>query len=69
MATALGVSTVSYLPFLWFNFLALIISLIYGYRNLFIWYTHPEAAPTAKQPISSKKGNSLEPKEVHTQNS
>lgn len=44
MATALGVSTVSYLPFLWFNFLALIISLIYGFRNLFIWYTHPEAA-------------------------
>lgn len=54
MATALGVSTLSYLPFLWFNFIALIICLIYGYRNMFIWYTDPEAAPV-KQTRSGKK--------------
>lgn len=40
MAAALGVSTLSYLPFLWFNFLVIIISLIYGFTNKFIWYTN-----------------------------
>ena len=39
MAAALGVSTMSYLPFLWFNFLVIIISVIYGFTNKFIWYT------------------------------
>ncbi|EMR06918.1 Malate-2H(+)/Na(+)-lactate antiporter [Bhargavaea cecembensis DSE10] len=57
MAAALGVSTLSYLPFLWFNFIALIICLIYGYRNMFIWYTQPEAAPAAKRTMSGKKLN------------
>src|SRR5699024_10234266 len=33
MAASLGVATLSYLPFLWFNFLVIIISLIYGYTN------------------------------------
>ena len=42
MAAALGVSTMSYLPFLWFNFLVIIISVIYGYTNKFIWYTQPQ---------------------------
>lgn len=42
MAAALGVSTMSYLPFLWFNFLVLIISVIHGYTNKFIWYTKPK---------------------------
>lgn len=41
MAAALGVSTMSYLPFLWFNFLVIIISLIYGYTGKFIWRTQP----------------------------
>lgn len=43
MAAALGVSTMSYLPFLWFNFLVLIISVIYGFTNKFIWYTDSKA--------------------------
>lgn len=38
MAAALGVSTMSYLPFLWFNFLVVIISLIYAFTGKFIWY-------------------------------
>lgn len=37
MAASLGVATLSYLPFLWFNFLVIIVSLIYGYTNRFIW--------------------------------
>lgn len=48
MAATLGVSTLSYLPFLWFNFLVLIISVIYGFTNRFIWYTKPLAAPEEK---------------------
>ncbi|MDQ0163262.1 Na+/H+ antiporter NhaC [Aeribacillus alveayuensis] len=40
MATVLGVSTLSYLPFLWFNFLVVIISIIYGFTGKFIWYTN-----------------------------
>lgn len=43
MATTLGVSTLSYLPFLWFNFLAIIITLIYGFTNKFIWYTKQDS--------------------------
>ncbi|GGC84661.1 Na+/H+ antiporter NhaC [Thalassobacillus devorans] len=39
MAATLGVSTLTYLPFLWFNFLVVIISLVYGFTNKFIWYT------------------------------
>lgn len=57
MATALGVSTLSYLPFLWFNFIAIIICLIYGYRNKFIWYTDPAAVPAEKRTMSGKKLN------------
>ena len=39
MAAALGVSTLSYLPFLWFNFLVIIISVIYGFTGKFMWHT------------------------------
>ncbi|WP_079527842.1 Na+/H+ antiporter NhaC [Halobacillus hunanensis] len=39
MAATLGVSTLTYLPFLWFNFLVIVISLLYGFTNKFIWYT------------------------------
>lgn len=37
MSAALGVATLNYLPFLWFNFLVVIISIIYGFTNKFIW--------------------------------
>lgn len=43
MAAALGVSTMSYLPFMWFNFLVLIISVIYGFTGKFIWKASPAA--------------------------
>lgn len=42
MAATLGVSTFTYLPFLWFNFLVVAISIIYGFTNTFIWYTKQE---------------------------
>jgi NhaC family Na+:H+ antiporter len=35
MATTLGVSTIAYLPYLWFHFLVLFISILYGYANWF----------------------------------
>lgn len=38
MATILGVSTISYLPFLWLNFVGLGVALFYGFSNKFIWY-------------------------------
>ncbi|ASN04561.1 Na+/H+ antiporter NhaC [Virgibacillus necropolis] len=41
MAATLGVSTMAYLPFLWFNFLVVAISILYGFTNTFIWYTKP----------------------------
>lgn len=55
MAATLGVSTLSYLPFLWFNFLVLIISVIYGFTNKFIWYTKPQATPQEK-PVDVLRG-------------
>ncbi|WP_221567100.1 Na+/H+ antiporter NhaC [Alkalihalobacillus sp. TS-13] len=39
MATVLGVTTLSYLPFLWYHFLVLIISVVYGFSGKFVWYT------------------------------
>ena len=53
MATVLGVPTLSYLPFLWFNFLAVIITLIYGFTNKFIWYTNDSDSEETDQQIAS----------------
>ncbi|WP_227369723.1 Na+/H+ antiporter NhaC [Halomonas sp. M20] len=39
MATTLGVSTLTYLPFLWYHMLVLVISVVYGYANIAIWRT------------------------------
>ena len=49
MAASLGVATLSYLPFLWFNFLVIIVSLIYGYTNKFIWKAEPEAVTSVPE--------------------
>lgn len=38
MATVLGVSTLSYLPFMWFNFITIAITIFYGFTGKFIWY-------------------------------
>ncbi|MCK2183010.1 Na+/H+ antiporter NhaC [Halomonas getboli] len=43
MATTLGVSTLTYLPFLWYHMLVLAIALFYGYANIAIWRTDPKA--------------------------
>lgn len=53
MAAALGVSTMSYLPFLWFNFLVIIISIIYAYTNKFIWYTKPQETAAEKNKVKT----------------
>ncbi|MCY7833808.1 malate-H+/Na+-lactate antiporter MleN [Bacillus spizizenii] len=39
MAGILGVSTFSYLPFMWLSFVAIGLAIIYGYTGKFIWYT------------------------------
>ncbi|PMR69097.1 Na+/H+ antiporter NhaC [Halomonas heilongjiangensis] len=39
MATTLGVSTLGYLPFLWYHMLVILISLFYGFANIAIWRT------------------------------
>ncbi|MFJ8257182.1 Na+/H+ antiporter NhaC [Peribacillus asahii] len=39
MATVLGVATMSYIPFLWLNFIGLAIALFYGFTGKFIWRT------------------------------
>ena len=39
MATTLGISTMHYLPFLWYSFVVLIISIIFGFKGMFIWKT------------------------------
>ncbi|WP_244613122.1 Na+/H+ antiporter NhaC family protein [Modicisalibacter radicis] len=42
MATTLGVSTMAYLPFLWYHMLVIAISIVYGYANIAIWRTRPK---------------------------
>ncbi|WP_413616119.1 Na+/H+ antiporter NhaC [Halomonas cupida] len=43
MATTLGVSTLSYLPFLWYHMLVIAISIFYGYANIAIWRVKPQS--------------------------
>ncbi|WP_298789171.1 Na+/H+ antiporter NhaC [uncultured Marinococcus sp.] len=49
MAATLGVATLAYLPFLWYHFLVIIISLVYGFTGKFIWYTDA-TSPEIEQP-------------------
>ncbi|MDM5336168.1 Na+/H+ antiporter NhaC [Fictibacillus enclensis] len=39
MAGILGISTFSYLPFMWLSFVSIALAIIYGYTGKFIWYT------------------------------
>ncbi|MEC1668736.1 malate-H+/Na+-lactate antiporter MleN [Bacillus mojavensis] len=48
MAGILGVSTFSYLPFMWLSFVAIGLAIIYGYTGKCIWYTKNDAAPAEK---------------------
>ncbi|ALS98915.1 Na+/H+ antiporter NhaC [Lacimicrobium alkaliphilum] len=49
MATTLGVATVSYLPFLWYHFLVLAISVFYGFAGIAMW----QNADRQAEPVSS----------------
>ncbi|MFD1066004.1 Na+/H+ antiporter NhaC [Oceanobacillus locisalsi] len=40
VSAVLGVSTLSYLPFAWYNLLVIFISIVYGYTGLFMWNTN-----------------------------
>ncbi|WP_347553216.1 Na+/H+ antiporter NhaC (plasmid) [Pseudalkalibacillus hwajinpoensis] len=46
MAGILGVSTLSYLPFMWMSFVSIALVIIYGYTGKFIWYTNSEEKET-----------------------
>jgi len=46
MAGILGVSTLSYLPFMWLSFVSILLAIIYGYTGKFIWYTDKPAENT-----------------------
>jgi NhaC family Na+:H+ antiporter len=48
MAGILGVSTFSYLPFMWLSFVAIGLAIIYGYTGKCIWYTKNDTAPAEK---------------------
>lgn len=39
MAATLGVSTLGYLPFLWYHILVLLITVFYGFANIAVWRT------------------------------
>ncbi|MED3867220.1 Na+/H+ antiporter NhaC [Priestia megaterium] len=38
MAGILGISTFSYVPFMWLSFVSIALAIIYGYTGKFIWY-------------------------------
>lgn len=42
LAALFGMSVFTFLPFMWVNFLAIILSLIYGFTNTFIWKQNEE---------------------------
>ncbi|KFM84880.1 MULTISPECIES: Na+/H+ antiporter NhaC [Bacillus] len=45
MAGILGVSTFSYLPFMWLSFVSIGLAILYGYTGKFIWYTDKKDSP------------------------
>jgi len=51
MSTTLGISTLSYLPFLWYNFIGIIVTFLYGYMEWFFWKnkTHSKAETAASK--------------------
>ncbi|UTL71170.1 malate-H+/Na+-lactate antiporter MleN [Bacillus halotolerans] len=48
MAGILGVSTFSYLPFMWLSFVAIGLAIIYGYTGKCIWYTKNDTGQAEK---------------------
>ncbi|ALM53340.1 Na+/H+ antiporter NhaC [Halomonas huangheensis] len=53
MATTLGVSTLTYLPFLWYHMLVIAISIFYGYANIAIWRVKSQADNTQNTSVQS----------------
>jgi NhaC family Na+:H+ antiporter len=50
MAAALGVATISYLPYCFFNLASPVISLFYGFTGLRIEHVQPTSEPPASSP-------------------
>jgi NhaC family Na+:H+ antiporter len=50
MAAALGVATVAYLPFCFFNLASPVISLLYGFTGFRIERVEPTGEPPASSP-------------------
>jgi Na+:H+ antiporter, NhaC family len=44
MAGILGVSTFSYVPFMWLSFVSIALAIIYGYTGKYIWYVKEKDA-------------------------
>lgn len=49
MAGILGVSTFSYLPFMWLSFVSISLAIIYGYTGKYIWYTKSDVQALQRQ--------------------
>ncbi len=50
MAGILGISTLSYVPFMWLSFVSIALSIIYGYTGKYIWYVQkPETSLSASK--------------------
>jgi NhaC family Na+:H+ antiporter len=61
MAAALGVATIAYLPFCFFNLASPVISLFYGFTGLKIERVQPTGEPPAPSPdIRPTESQSLE---------
>ncbi|MDT8862421.1 Na+/H+ antiporter NhaC [Alkalihalobacillus sp. MEB130] len=56
MAAVLGVATMSYIPFLWLNFVAIGIALFYGFSGKFIWYVE-DSDPNKNEKVDTKVPN------------
>ncbi|AXI28708.1 Na+/H+ antiporter NhaC [Priestia megaterium] len=48
MAGILGISTFSYVPFMWLSFVSIALAIIYGYTGKFIWYIKGNSSDTKK---------------------
>ncbi|MGM0831145.1 MAG: Na+/H+ antiporter NhaC [Bacillota bacterium] len=49
MAGILGISTFSYVPFMWLSFVSIALAIIYGYTGKYIWYTKNDVQELRQQ--------------------
>jgi len=56
ITTTLGIPTLTYLPFMWYNFIAIIITFVFGYMGWFFWQNKKSNKNNDDKDITNAQG-------------